>query len=61
MKNLKQRENNQITRIFRAAETDVNVIYVAPFQLHEEIIKYYNSIFQFNSNRIQDKLYFIIP
>ncbi len=61
MKHLKQRENNQITRIFRAAETDVNVIYVAPFQLHEEIIKYYNSIFQFNSNHIQEKLYFIAP
>jgi hypothetical protein len=39
----------------------VNVIYVAPFQLHEEIIKYYNSIFQFNSTRIQEKIFFITP
>lgn len=34
IKSIKQRENNQITRIFRAMETDVNVIYVAPFQIH---------------------------
>jgi len=35
VKNLKQKENNQITRIFKAYETDVNIIYVLPFQLHE--------------------------
>ena len=61
MKSLKQRENNQITRIFKAIETDVNIIYVLPFQLHEEIIKYYQSIFRFNSTNIQQKIYFIVP
>lgn len=32
-----------------------------PFQLDEDIIKYYQSIFTFNTNNIQEKVYFIFP
>jgi hypothetical protein len=41
-------------------ETDVNIIYVAPLQLHSEVVKYYHSIFTFSSN-IQQKIYFVTP
>jgi hypothetical protein len=43
-------------------ETDVSVIYVCPFQLKEEIMKYYNSIFNFNQgNGLQQKIFFVVP
>lgn len=61
-KNVKQKENVQISRIFRAMETDVSVIYVCPFQIKEDILKYYYSIFNFNQlNSIQQKIYLITP
>jgi IQ domain-containing protein H len=60
IRSLRQKENNQITRIFRALETDVNIIYVLPFQMGEEVIKYYHSVFGFNNSSIEQKIFFIV-
>ena len=38
----------------------MSVIYVLPFQMQEEIMKYYQSIFGFNSISIQQKIYFVV-
>jgi hypothetical protein len=42
-------------------ETDVNIIYVSPFQLPEEVMKYYQSIFNFHPHKMQEKIYFVVP
>ena len=61
MLHLRHRENNQISRIFRAAETDTHVICVTPFRLEEEVIRYYKSVFGFQSGNAFDKVFFVFP
>ena len=61
MLNLKERENCQITRIFRAAEIDTHVIYVLPYHLNDEVIRYYQSVFGFRGGESYDKVYFVVP
>ena len=50
----------QLTRIFRAMQTDVNVIFITPYQLSNEILRYYERIFEMEmKDTIKDKLFFV--
>lgn len=44
MEKFKQRENSQISRIFSVKDPKVDVIYVAPFTLTNEVYEYYKKI-----------------
>ena len=44
MEKFLQRENAQITRIFSMKDPNVDVIYVSPFQLTNDVIGYYMKI-----------------
>jgi hypothetical protein len=46
IENLKQQENAQISRIFRLKDPNVDVIYVAPYELSAEVTKYYMKILE---------------
>lgn len=43
---LKQKENSQITRIFSVKDPNVDVIYICPFNLTQEVYKYYLKILE---------------
>ena len=45
MENFLQRANLQIARIFACKETFVEVIYISPIELDDEIINYYSKVF----------------
>jgi len=43
---LKQKENSQIMRIFSVKDPNVDVIYICPFALTNEVQKYYLKILE---------------
>ena len=43
---LKQKENSQIARIFSVKDPNVDVIYVCPFALTNDVYKYYMKILE---------------
>lgn len=43
--NLRQRESSQLTRVFRALETDITVIFVMPSRMKGEVFRYYERLF----------------
>jgi hypothetical protein len=43
---LKQKENNQVMRLFSIKDPNVDVIYISPFVLTNEVFKYYLKILE---------------
>jgi IQ domain-containing protein H len=44
LNNLPVRENYQIGRLFELEDPNVNVIYVSPMSVNDEILQYYNKL-----------------
>ena len=58
----KQRENCQISRIFRLKDPNVDVIYVAPFMLTSEVTKYYMKILELvEVENAGGRLHIVVP
>lgn len=51
MESFQARQASQIARIFRLVDSKRDVIFVAPKQLHEDILDYYSKIMQFRGVR----------
>lgn len=58
-------EMSQISRVFKALESpDTFIIYVTPFQLSDDLIKYYQRLFKIATRSDQvmkERVYFIYP
>lgn len=62
MEKVSQRQNAQITRLFRLKDPFVEVIYISPFDLSSDIISYYYKILELNGVAdYKDRLHFIWP
>lgn len=46
MPDLVIRENGQMSRLCDIAKSNVEVVYVAPYQLHDDLLQYYNKLLQ---------------
>jgi IQ domain-containing protein H len=60
MEKLKQKENSQIARIFSVKDPKVDVIYVCPFTLTNDVYKYYLKILELVEIDSADKRFHII-
>ncbi|KRX06754.1 Protein kinase-like domain [Pseudocohnilembus persalinus] len=57
-----QRENLQISRIFRLRDPLLTIIYICPFEISQEITEYYYKILELgNVADFRSRLYFITP
>jgi hypothetical protein len=58
----KQRENTQISRIFRLKDPNIDVIYVSPFLLTSEVSKYYMKILDlWEIPNAANRLHIVVP
>lgn len=60
MEKLKQKENSQIARIFSVKDPNVDVIYVCPFTLTNDVYKYYLKILELVEIDSADKRFHIV-
>lgn len=59
---LKQKENDQIMRIFSVKDPNVDVIYVSPFTLTSEVYKYYMKILELvEIEEPQKRFHLVVP
>ena len=59
---LKHKENAQITRIFSVKDPKVDVIYVAPFTLTNEVYDYYRTILELGElENPEERFHVVIP
>ena len=56
----KQKENNQIARLFRVKDPNVDIIYVCPFPLTNEIYNYYLKILELVEIENPDRRFTIV-
>ncbi len=62
MEKVSQRQNSQITRLFRLKDPLVEIVYISPFDLSSDIISYYNKILDLNGvSDYRDRLHFVWP
>ncbi|EGR31565.1 IQ calmodulin-binding motif family protein, putative [Ichthyophthirius multifiliis] len=62
MENYKQKQNLQISRIFAIKDPNVEIIYISPYQIQQEIINYYFKILELGECiDFKDKIHFIYP
>jgi IQ domain-containing protein H len=57
---LKQKENSQIARIFSVKDPNVDVIYICPFTLTNDVYKYYLKILELVEIDAADKRFHIV-
>jgi hypothetical protein len=57
---LKQKENSQIARIFSVKDPNVDVIYICPFTLTNDVYKYYLKILELVEIDGADKRFHIV-
>lgn len=58
----KQKENTQISRIFRLKDPNIDIIYVAPFLLTSEVSKYYMKILDlWEIPNAASRLHIVVP
>jgi flagellar assembly factor FliW len=58
----KQRENSQLSRIFRLKDPNVDVIYVSPYLMTSEVTKYYMKILELvEIENAASRLHIIVP
>lgn len=60
MEKFKHRENSQISRIFSVKDPKVDVIYVSPFTITNEVYNYYKKILELGELENPDKRFHII-
>ena len=51
MRSLDVRQNAQLPRLCDAASAGVDVIYVAPFPLHDDVVGYFRKVLETHSVR----------
>ena len=57
-----ERENNQLNRIVNLFDSNVEIIYISPYELNNDIIVYYTSIMEtFGVEKPQERFHVIIP
>ena len=58
----KQKENSQIARIFSVKDPNVDVIYICPFILTQEVAKYYMKILELvEIEKPENRFHIIFP
>jgi hypothetical protein len=59
---LKERENNQLSRLISLADPNVEIIYISSYQLTTEVLSYYFSILQtLGIEDAKNRFYLIVP
>lgn len=62
MEKFKQRENSQISRIFSVKDPKVDVIYIAPFTLTNEVYEYYKKILELGElEKPENRFHVVVP
>jgi len=62
MEKFKQRENSQISRIFSVKDPKVDVIYVSPFTLTNEVYEYYKKILELGElEKPENRFHIVVP
>lgn len=62
MEKFLQRENAQLSRIFNLRDRNVEIIYIAPFQMTSDVLGYYMKILEIGEiNTPQSRLNIIVP
>jgi len=62
MENFLQRANTQISRIFSCKDNLIEIIYITPIELDEEIINYYSKVLQISELvAFKDRVHFLYP
>ena len=57
-----ERENNQLNRIVNLFDSNVEIIYISPYELNNDIIVYYTSIMEtFGVEKPQERFHVVIP
>ena len=57
-----ERENNQLNRIVNLFDSNVEIIYISPYELNQDVIIYYTSIMEtFGVERPRERFHVVIP
>ncbi len=57
-----QRENNQINRIIDLYDTNVEIVYITPYEINQDIISYYTSIMNtLGVENVKERFHVLIP
>ena len=57
-----ERENNQLNRIVNLLDSNVEIIYISPYELNPDIITYYTSIMEtFGVEKVRERFHIVIP
>ena len=57
-----ERENNQLNRIVNLFDSNVEIIYISPYELNQDIIVYYTSIMEtFGVENPRERFHIVIP
>ena len=58
---LKQRENTQVSRIFRTTDPNITVIYVSPIGFSAELISYFSKMLSLHEEAKTQRVFFVSP
>ena len=62
MEKFLQRENSQISRIFAIKDPNVDVLYISPFQMTNDVIGYYMKILEIGDiENVQSRFQILVP
>ena len=57
-----EKENNQLSRLISLKDPNIEIIYISPFELSEDVINYYFSILStLGITNIKQRVHFIVP
>ena len=57
-----ERENNQLNRIVNLFDSNIEIIYISPYELNTDIITYYTSIMEtFGVDKVRERFHIVIP
>ncbi len=57
-----ERENNQLNRIVNLFDSNIEIIYISPYELNPDIITYYTSIMEtFGVDKVRERFHIVIP
>ena len=62
MEKFLQRENSQLSRIFSLKDPEVEIIYVTPFQMTNDVLGYYMKILEIGEvGNPENRLHIVVP
>ena len=57
-----ERQNNQLNRIVNLFDSNIEIIYITPYELNPDIITYYTSIMEtFGVEKVKERFHVIVP